>query len=208
MLDFHSDKSKSNARDAVFAVNRSETLASLNLRLMEEDNANNLDLASHLKVLALSAGKVQHRLVMVANGNAKSATVNQRLITHQISVLAGVIASLELMAGGMPAEANDLEAKEEKRLEEVKARKQVEASFAVPVADTANVPLDEMTERKQGRRRSFKPDARHSKAPSVEQAERLRLRKSARTPQEIANGFDDYDFSQPEVVPHLSLADF
>ena len=208
MLDFNSDKSKSNARDAVFAVNQSETLASLNLRLMEQDNSDSLDLASHIKVLAKSAGAVQHRLVLVANGNAKSATVNQRLISHQISVLAGVIASLELMAGGMPAEVNDLEAKEEQRLEDLKARKQVEASFAVPVAETADVPLAEMTERKQGRRRSFKPDARHSKAPSVETAERLRLRKASRTPQEIANGFDDYDFSQPEVVPHLSLADF
>ena len=208
MLDFNSDKSKSNARDAVFAVNQSETLASLNLRLMEQDSSDNLDLASHLKILAKSAGAVQHRLVMVANGNAKSATVNQRLITHQISVLAGVIASLELMSGSMPAEVNDLEVKEEQRLEDLKSRKQVEASFAVPVADTANVPLEEMTERKQGRRASFKPDARHSKAPSPEQAERLRLVNASRTPQEIANGLNDFDFSQPKVSTHPSLADF
>lgn len=208
MLDFNSDKSKSNARDAVFAVNQSETLASLNLRLMEQDSSDNLDLASHIKVLAKSAGAVQHRLVMVANGNAKSATVNQRLITHQISVLAGVIASLELMSGSMPDAVDGLEAQEEKRLEEVKARKQVEASFAVPVADTANVPLAEMTERKVGRRRSFKPDATHTKEATPEEQERLRLRKSARTPQERADEFNNFDFSQPAQRVHPSLADY
>ena len=208
MLDFNSDKSKSNARDAVFAVNQSETLASLNLRLMEQDSSDNLDLVSHIKVLAKSAGAVQHRLVMVANGNAKSAIVNQRLITHQISVLAGVIASLELMSGSMPDAVDGLEAQEEKRLVKLKARKQVEACFVVPVADTVNVTLDEMTERKVGRRRSFKPDASHTKEATPEEKERLRLRKSARTAQEIADGFDDYDFSQPAPRVHPSLADY
>jgi len=205
MLDFSSDKSRSNARDAVFAVNRSETLASLNLRLMEQDNSENLDLANHIKVLAKSAGAVQHRLVMVANANAKNATVNQRLITHQISVLAGVIASLELMAGGMPDAVNELEAQEEQRLEDLKARKQVEASFTAPVADTANVPLAEMTERKEGRRRSFKPDASHIKQATPEDREQMRLRKSSRTPQEIASDYDDSDYDFTHQTPSVQI---
>lgn len=194
MLHFPSDKSSSNARDAVYAINREETLATLNLRLMEADTSQNLDLLNHLKVVAKSAAAIQHRLVMVANANGREQKVNQRLITHQVSVLAGVIASLELMAGSLPDAVNELEASEERRLEEVKGRKLVERAFSAPVADTANVPLMEMTERKSGRRASFKPDASHHQVPTPEQAEEQRLKRLAQTPQEVANSFKDSDY--------------
>jgi len=184
MLGFPSDSpKKSNEINRAFAINRSETLASLNLRMMERDDSASIALKDHLKLLSKSAASVQHRLVLAANGNARKRTVRQKQLANSIAVMTGVIAQLDLLSDDLPQEVEVLEQTEESRLQVKADRKVLEASMVADAAVTSNVPAAELIERKRGRRPKQRLEGLVELYSDEETAD-IQRTKSAMTPQE------------------------
>lgn len=153
MTGFSADNPKhSNEVGRAFAIHHSETLASLNLRMLDRDDSNSIQLRDHLKLLSKSAASIQHRLILAANGNAKKRSIRQKQLTNSIAMMTGVIAQLELLSTDLPVEVEELEQAEETRLQVTADRSKLEKSMSADAAVTDNVPLAELTERKRGRR--------------------------------------------------------
>ena len=189
MLGFQPDGTrKSNEVNRVFAVNSSETLGSLNLRLLERDDSTSIQLRDHLKLISKSAASVQHRLILAAHGNSRQRTIGQKQLANSIAMLTGVIAQLEMLSTDLPVEIEELEQTEEKRLNLHQDRTSLEKSMKAEAAITDNVPVEELTERRRGRRPKQKLEGliKHYSSEETEDMERT---KSAMPLQEKFNTF-------------------
>lgn len=184
MMGFQPENPRqSNEINRTFAINTSETLASLNLKLMERDDSSSILLRDHLKLLSKSAASVQHRLILAANGNARQRTVRQKQLANSIAMLTGVIAQLDLLSTDLPVEIESLEKSEESRLDLKSDRKSLEASLAAEAAVTANVPVEELVERKRGRRPKQRLEGL-VEIYSEEKQDEFERKRSALSPQE------------------------
>lgn len=179
---------KINDISRVFALNKNETIAAMNLRLMERDSSDSIRLRDHLKLLSKSAASVQHRLILAANGNARERAIGQKQLANSIAMLTGVIAQLDLLSTDLPVEIETLEQGEENRLNLNKDRNSLEASLSADAATTANVPVEELTERKRGRRPKQKLEGL-IQLYSDEEQDSLERKKSALTLQEKVDTF-------------------
>ena len=98
MTGFSSDNPQhSNEVSRAFAVQNGDTLASMNLRMLDRDDSNSIHLRDHMKLLSKSAASSQHRLILAANSNAKQQRIGQKQLTNGIAMITGVIAQLDLL---------------------------------------------------------------------------------------------------------------